>query len=351
MLPRATTGGPIRSARHVRQSRLRQYQLSRREIYETTRVRAAVCLVRRAVRAGPCARAERGVEGFGRASPRLPDGRGGPADGQEAGEGHQRPHFDPDVPADAVGRREGNDRAGTGGRAADRAHLGGRHGPGGGRAQRVQPAFHLPRRSAHAEGDRRPDRPGAAGEGHGEPAVAAGGAGLDGRRDPQRLLEQAGGEARGSQGPEDPDDGQPAVRRDHERDGRQRRRDGLQRAVRRAADGRGRRRREQSADAPRPEPLHRQQGVQPHRPPDHSRDLRVLAAHVGRHVEGRPGPAEEALARGPARAARAVGCLRRRGRDQAQGGRRQVRAVPTRRRSTRRRSRSATSTAPSTPRC
>ena len=47
----------------------------------------------------------------------------------------------------------------------------------------------------------------------------------------------------------------------------------------------------------------------------------------------------------------AVGRVRRRGRDQAEGGRRQVRRRPTRRRSTRRRSRSATSTAPSTPRC
>ncbi len=40
----------------------------------------------------------------------------------------------------------------------------------------------------------------------------------------------------GSEGHEDPHDGQPAVRRDDERDGRQRRCDGLQRAVRRAAD-------------------------------------------------------------------------------------------------------------------
>ena len=112
-------------------------------------------------------------------------------------------------------------------------------------------------------------------------AVAAGRARLDGRRHAQRLLEQAGDQARRSQGHEDPDDGQPDLRRDDERDGRQRHLDGLQRALRRAADRRRRRRREQSADAARAEPLHGEQGVQPHRPPDHSRDLRVLASAPG----------------------------------------------------------------------
>ena len=121
----------------------------------------------------------------------------------------------------------------------------------------------------------------AAREDHGEPAVAPGRARLDGRRHAQRLFEQAGDQARGPEGPEDPHDGQPAVRRDDERDGRQRRRDGLQRAVRRAADRRGRRCREQSADAAGAEPLHGQQGVQPDRAPDHSRDLRLLEAHAG----------------------------------------------------------------------
>jgi len=48
--------------------------------------------------------------------------------------------------------------------------------------------------------------------------------------------------ARGPQGSEDPHDGQPDLRRDDERDGRQRRRHGLQRALLGAADRRGRRR-------------------------------------------------------------------------------------------------------------
>ena len=36
---------------------------------------------------------------------------------------------------------------------------------------------------------------------------------------------------------------------------------------------------------------YRSQGVQPHRPPDHSRDLRVLQADLGRAVQGRSGSA------------------------------------------------------------
>jgi hypothetical protein len=39
---------------------------------------------------------------------------------------------------------------------------------------------------------------------------------------------------------------------------------------------------EQRAHGARAEPLPGQQGVQPDRAPDHSRDLRVLEAHVGR---------------------------------------------------------------------
>ena len=105
-----------------------------------------------------------GLEGLGRPSARLSDGRGDSADGQEAREGDQRPYHDPDVPVDAARRREGDDRAGTGRRAADRAHLGRRDGPGGRRAQRLQPAVRFPGRSAHAQGDRRPDRAGAARE-------------------------------------------------------------------------------------------------------------------------------------------------------------------------------------------
>jgi len=41
------------------------------------------------------------------------------------------------------------------------ARIRGAHGPGGGRAERLQPAVHLPRRGPHAEGDRRPHPPGA----------------------------------------------------------------------------------------------------------------------------------------------------------------------------------------------
>ena len=92
-------------------------------------------------------------------------------------------------------------------------------------------------------------------------------------------------EARGSQGPEDPHDGQPDVRRDDERDGRQRRGDGLQRALRRA-------RRPASSTAPRTtrrrcsrRTTTGQQGLQPDRPSDHSRDLRLLEAHLGRPVQ------------------------------------------------------------------
>ncbi len=56
------------------------------------------------------------------------------------------------------------------------------------------------------------------------------------------------------------------------------------------------------------------QGVQPHRPPDHSRDLRVLEAHLGHAVQGRPGAGEEALARSADRAAQALGRLHEGGR-------------------------------------
>ena len=89
---------------------------------------------------------------------------------------------------------------------------------------------------------------------------------------------------------------------------------GFNELYQRAADRRGRRRGEQPADAARAEPLPGQQGLQPDRPPDHSRDLRVLEAHLGHAVQGRPGAAEEALARGADRAAQALGRERRRGR-------------------------------------
>ena len=194
----------------------------------------------------------------------------------------QRPDLDPDVPVDAARRREGDDRAGAGRRAADRPHLGRRDGPGGRRPQRLQPAVHLPRRGAHEEGDRRPDRRRAAREDQHQPGLADRRPRLDGCRRAQRLRQEAGADAGRPQGPEDPDDGQPDLRRDDERDGRQRRGDGLQRALQRARDRRRRRRREQPADAAGAEPLSRQQGLHPHRPPHHPRDLHLLEAHLGR---------------------------------------------------------------------
>ena len=92
------------------------------------------------------------------------------------------------------------------------------------------------------------------------------------------------------QGPEDPHDGQPDLRRDDERDGRERRRDGLQRAVQRAPDRRRRRRGEQPAVAADAEPLPGHQVLQPDRPPDHPRDARVLEGELGQAVQGRSGP-------------------------------------------------------------
>ena len=68
------------------------------------------------------------------------------------------------------------------------------------------------------------------------------------------------------------------------------------------------------------------QGLQPDRPPDHPRDLRLLEGELGQAAQGRPGPDHEALARGADGAAQAVGRVRRRGRRQAEGRRHQVRA-------------------------
>ena len=180
---------------------------------------------------------------------------------------------------------------------------------------------------ADAQGDRRPDRRGDARQAL-QQLGAPGGARLDGRRHAQRLRRQAGDQARRPEGHEDPHDGQPAVRRDHERDGRQRHRDGLQRAAPGAAERRGRRRGEQRADAVRAEPLPdaQGQGLQPDRPPDHPRDLRLLEGELGQAAQGGPGPDQEAVARGAARAAQAVGRVRRRGHRQAQGRRHPVRA-------------------------
>ena len=71
-----------------------------------------------------------------------------------------------------------------------------------------------------------PDRPGAAGQAQRQPGPH-GGPGLDGRWQPQPVHQEAGAHAGRPEGPEDPHDGQPAVRGHHERDGWQRHRDGL----------------------------------------------------------------------------------------------------------------------------
>ena len=52
-------------------------------------------------------------------------------------------------PVDAARRREGNDRAGAGRRAADRAHQPRPDGTAGAGAQRLQPAVRVPRPRAH----------------------------------------------------------------------------------------------------------------------------------------------------------------------------------------------------------
>ena len=238
--------------------------------------------------------AEDGAEGDRRPRARLSHRRGGGAHGQEARGADERPAVDPDVPRHAARRREGDDRAGAGRRAADRAHLGRPDGADRRRAERLQPAVHVPRRGAHARGDRRPDRQGAARQAHRQPEREARRPVLDGRRHAQRLREEADQGTGRPQGPEDPDDGQPDLRRDDERDGRERRRDGLQRALQRAADRRGRRRGEQPAVAAHPEPLSGHQVLQPDRPPDHPRDPRVLEGELGQALEGRPGADREA---------------------------------------------------------
>src|SRR5206468_2936504 len=72
----------------------------------------------------------------------------------------------------------------------------------------------------------------------------------------QRLQQQAADPDHGrSQRPQGPHDGQSALRRYHERAGRQRRRAGLRSGFQLDANGRGRRRREQSAIVHGAEPL------------------------------------------------------------------------------------------------
>ena len=121
------------------------------------------------------------------------------------------------------------------GRARHRAHQRRPDGADRAGAQRVQPAVHVPRRRAHGEGDRRSDRRRAAQEALRPSDRRLDRPVLDERRHPQRLQQQeAGPFARRPQGPEDPHDGQPGVRRHHERARRQRRRHGLRPAHQRA---------------------------------------------------------------------------------------------------------------------
>ena len=218
--------------------------------------------------------------------------------------------------------------------------------------------FNLPfifRDEAHMrKGDRRPDRPGTPRTGHSELAVdKAGRAGLDGRRHTRRLLESnAGHQARGSQGPEDPDDGQSDVRRNDERDGRQWGRDGLQRAA--AA-----RCRRGSWTAPRT--IRRQLLAQNHYTVTkvYSRTGHLIIPEIfvfSKRTWDTLSKADQDLVKKLSREAqfeerKLWDEYVERGRGKAQGARREVRPMRTRRRSTRRPSRCATSTAPSTPRC
>ena len=104
---------------------------------------------------------------------RLSDRAGGRRHGQETGSGDQRPPQHSDVSVDAARRREGSDRAGAGRRHRLRARVGRCARPGGRRPQRVQSAVPVPQHRAHAEGDRRPDRPGAARQGDQQSARAS----------------------------------------------------------------------------------------------------------------------------------------------------------------------------------
>ena len=111
---------------------------------------------------------------------------------------------------------------------------------------------------------------------------------LDERRHAQRLQQPAPDPLDGgSQGPEDPDDGQPDLRRHHERDGRQRRLHGLRPAHQRAADRRGRRRREQLPDLRERPALPLRQVLLAHRASDDPGDPGLLEAHLGRALRRR----------------------------------------------------------------
>ena len=133
------------------------------------------------------------------------------------------------------------------------------------RPQRLQPAVHLPRRSAHAQGDRRPDRRRAARQDQRQPgtraSIALGWMDAGTRNVYGKKPVPTPADLKGH---EDPDDGQPDLRRDDERDGRQRRGDGLQRALSaRSQTGVVDGAENNPADAAGAEPLPRQQGLQP----------------------------------------------------------------------------------------
>ena len=124
-----------------------------------------------------------------------------------------------------------------------------RAGAGGRRPQRLQPAVPVPQHRAHGQGDRRPDRPGAARQGHRQPEHQPRRPVLDGCRRAQPLRHQEADQGhRRPEGPQDPRHGQPDVCRHDERARRQWRRDGLRPGVQRPADRGRRRRREQPAE-------------------------------------------------------------------------------------------------------
>jgi len=168
--------------------------------------------------------AKTGVEGIGRAPARLPDGRGHRAHGQEARGADRRPLLDPDVSVDAAWRREEMiEQAQVG--ALQIARISVAHGRGG-RSERVLTCRSSFAMSSTCESDRRPIGQELLERTSNAPTsrliVLAGWT-------PARAMSTRTSrhQARRPQGHEDPHDGQPAVRRDHERDGRQRRGDGF----------------------------------------------------------------------------------------------------------------------------
>ena len=136
---------------------------------------------------------------------------------------------------------------------------------------------------AYGESDRRRDRRRAAREDFREREDRPDRAVLDERRLAQHLQQQAADPDDGRpQGPQGPHDGQPAVRRYHERDWRQRRRARLRPGLQLDADRRGRWRGKQSAFVHGAEPLPGRQILHDDRAPDHSGVGRVLARLAGR---------------------------------------------------------------------